>query len=162
MHNGAIARLVQLVRFYNQSLLLMPLGGLGQIGQGSTVTNSRRALTIPVGPELLGRVLDPLGRPLDALGPVVTRVRYPVQRTPPAPLQRPRIEKPLALGIRAIDGLLSIGRGQRVGIFAGSGVGKSTLLGAIARGSEADVNVVALVGERGREEIGRASCRERV
>src|SRR5205807_1688596 len=105
--------LAEVVGFRDQSLLLMPLGGLGQIGQGSTVTNTRRALTIPVGPELLGRVLDPLGRPMDALGPVVTRARYPVQRTPPAPLQRPRIEKPLALGIRAIDGLLSVGRGQR-------------------------------------------------
>src|SRR5207244_291256 len=108
------------------------------------VTNSQRVLTVPVGRELLGRVIDPLGNPIDGLGPLVTHRRYPVRRTPPAAMERPRIESPLAFGVRAIDGLLTIGRGQRIGIFAGSGVGKSTLLGAIARGSEADVNVVAL------------------
>ncbi len=143
--------LAEVVGFRQQFLLLMPLGPLGQIGQGSRVTNSRRALTIPVGPELLGRVIDPLGQPLDGLGPVVTRKRYPVHRVPPAAMERPRIDQPLPFGVRAIDGLLTVGRGQRIGIFAGSGVGKSTLLGSIARGSDADVNVVALIGERGRE-----------
>jgi flagellum-specific ATP synthase len=96
-------------------------------------------------------VLDPLGQPIDGGEPVVTRKRYPVFRTPPAAMQRPRIEQPLTFGVRAIDGLLTVGDGQRIGIFAGSGVGKSTLLGAIARGSNADVNVVGLIGERGRE-----------
>jgi flagellum-specific ATP synthase len=143
--------LAEVVGFRQQLLLLMPLGPLGQIGQGSRVTNTQRALTVPVGPELLGRVMDPLGRPMDGLGPIETRKRYPVQCAPPAAMQRPRIEQPLVFGVRAIDGLLTIGRGQRIGIFAGSGVGKSTLLGAIARGSEADINVVALIGERGRE-----------
>lgn len=141
----------EVVGFRQQRLLLMPLGPLGQIGQGSRVVNSRRALTVPVGPELLGRVLDPLGHSIDGHGPIVTRERYPVNRMPPAAMQRPRIDQPLALGVRAIDGLLTVGRGQRVGIFAGSGVGKSTLLGSIARGSDADVNVVGLIGERGRE-----------
>jgi flagellum-specific ATP synthase len=143
--------LAEVVGFRQQRLLLMPLGELGQVGQGSRVTNSRRALTVPVGRELLGRVLDPLGQPIDGLSAIAPATRYPVYRSPPAAMQRPRIDVPLVFGVRAIDGLLTVGRGQRVGIFAGSGVGKSTLLGAIARGSAADVNVVALIGERGRE-----------
>jgi flagellum-specific ATP synthase len=92
-----------------------------------------------------------MGRPIDRLGPLVTGRQYPVHRAPPDPMARPLIHQPLSLGVRAIDGLLTVGRGQRIGIFAGSGVGKSTLLGSIARGSDADVNVVALIGERGRE-----------
>jgi flagellum-specific ATP synthase len=143
--------LAEVVGFRQQQLLLMPLGPLGQIGQGSWVTNSHRALMVPVGPELLGRVIDPLGRPMDGRGAIETRKRYPVQCAPPAAMQRPRIDQPLVFGVKAIDGLLTVGRGQRIGIFAGSGVGKSTLLGAIARGSDADINVVALIGERGRE-----------
>ncbi len=143
--------LAEVVGFRQHRLLLMPLGPLGRIGQGSQVTNSQRALTVPVGPELLGRVLDPLGHPIDQLAPLDVRRRYPVHRAPPEAMQRPLIHQPLVLGVRAIDGLLTIGRGQRIGIFAGSGVGKSTLLGSIARGSDADVNVVALIGERGRE-----------
>lgn len=143
--------LAEVVGFRQQSLLLMPLGLLGPIGQSSRVTNLRHPLRVPVGPELLGRVLDPLGEPIDGLGPIVTRQQYPVHRTSPPAMQRSRIDRPLACGVRAIDGLLTVGRGQRVGIFAGSGVGKSTLLGIIARRSAADVNVVALIGERGRE-----------
>jgi flagellum-specific ATP synthase len=143
--------LAEVVGFRQQLLLLMPLGPLGQIGQGSRVTSTGRPLTVSVGHELLGRVLDPLGQPIDGGEPVVTRKRYPVFRTPPAAMQRPRIEQPLTFGVRAIDGLLTVGDGQRIGIFAGSGVGKSTLLGAIARGSNADVNVVGLIDERGRE-----------
>jgi flagellum-specific ATP synthase len=143
--------LAEVVGFRQQQLLLMPLGPLGQIGQGSWVTNSHRALMVPVGPELLGRVIDPLGRPMDGRGTIETRKRYPVQCAPPAAMQRPRIDQPLVFGVKAIDGLLTVGRGQRIGIFAGSGVGKSTLLGSIARGSDADINVVALIGERGRE-----------
>lgn len=143
--------LAEVVGFRQQHLLMMPLGELGRIGQGSRVINSRRPLTVPVGEALLGRVLDPLGSPIDGHGPAAAQKRYPVHRTPPPAMQRRRISTPLAFGVRAIDGLLSVGKGQRVGIFAGSGVGKSTLLGSIARGSSADVNVVALIGERGRE-----------
>src|SRR5262245_22460257 len=143
--------LAEVVGFKQHLLLLMPLGELGRIGQGSRVVNSHRSLTIPVGSSLLGRVIDPLGQPIDGKGPVDALRRYPVHQSPPAAMQRRRIHQPLTFGVRAIDGLLSIGLGQRVGIFAGSGVGKSTLLGSIARGSSADINVVALIGERGRE-----------
>jgi flagellum-specific ATP synthase len=143
--------LAEVVGFRQQLLLLMPLGPLGQVGQGSLVTNTGKSLMVPVGRGLLGRVLDPLGQPIDGLGPVDAEARYPVHRVPPRAMERPLIRQPLTLGVRAIDGLLTVGRGQRVGIFAGSGVGKSTLLGSIARGSDADVNVVALIGERGRE-----------
>ena len=141
----------EVVGFRQERLQLMPLGETGRIGQGSRVINSRRALTVPVGEQLLGRVIDPLGRPMDDLGPVFTTERYPLNQTPPAAMQRERITEPLSFGVRVIDSLLTIGKGQRVGIFAGSGVGKSTLLGSIARNSEADINVVALIGERGRE-----------
>lgn len=143
--------LAEVVGFRQQLLLLMPLGPLGQIGQGSRVTNTGRCLTVPVGAALLGRVLDPLGQSIDGRGPIEAETQYPVHRAPPPAMDRPLIDQPLALGVRAIDGLLTVGRGQRIGIFAGSGVGKSTLLGSIARGSDADVNVVALIGERGRE-----------
>ena len=141
----------EVVGFRQERLQLMPLGETGRIGQGSRVVNSRRALTVPVGEQLLGRVIDPLGRPMDDLGPLLTTQRYPLNQTPPSAMQRERIHEPLGFGVRVIDSLLTIGKGQRVGIFAGSGVGKSTLLGSIARNSEADINVVALIGERGRE-----------
>jgi flagellum-specific ATP synthase len=143
--------LAEVVGFREERLLLMPLGDVGPISHGSRVTSTHRSLTVPVGDELLGRVLDPLGRPIDGGAPLRTLKRCPVRRAPPPAMQRPRIDRPLVFGIRAIDGLLTIGRGQRIGIFAGSGVGKSTLLSSIARGSEADVNIVALIGERGRE-----------
>lgn len=149
--DGSPPVLAEVVGFRQQLLLLMPLGELDRIGQGSRVTNSRKPLTVPVGPELLGRVIDPLGQPIDGLGPILAQRRYPVHRMPPTAMLRPRIEKPLSFGVRAIDSMLTIGLGQRVGIFAGSGVGKSTLLGSIARNSDADINVVALIGERGRE-----------
>jgi flagellum-specific ATP synthase len=149
--DGSAPVLAEVVGFRQQLLLLMPLGELDRIGQGSRVTNSHKPLTVPVGPELLGRVIDPLGQPIDGMGPLVTQRRYPVHRMPPTAMLRPRIEQPLSFGVRAIDSMLTIGMGQRVGIFAGSGVGKSTLLGSIARNSDADINVVALIGERGRE-----------
>jgi len=107
--------------------------------------------SLPVGPGLLGRVLDGLGEPLDDKGPLATSVRYPLHAAPPNPLQRARIRMPLDLGIRAINGFLTCGQGQKMGIFAGSGVGKSVLLGMISRFTQADVNVIALIGERGRE-----------
>jgi flagellum-specific ATP synthase len=143
--------LAEVVGFRRERLLLMPLGDPGALGQGCRVTNTQRALTIPVGPELLGRVIDPLGRPIDDKGPISTGLRYPAACAPPDAMRRPRIHDTLPFGVRSIDALLTIGRGQRMGIFAGSGVGKSTLLGAITRNSAAQVNVVALIGERGRE-----------
>ena len=141
----------EVVGFRQQHLQLMPLGDIHRIGQGSWVTNTGSCLSVPVSEALLGRVLDAMGNPLDGGPPIEATARYPLNQTPPDPLTRPRIERPLAFGIRAIDALLTVGSGQRIGIFAGSGVGKSTLLGSIARSSQADVNVVALIGERGRE-----------
>ena len=108
-------------------------------------------LQVKVGPELLGRVIDGLGNPIDGKGPILCQKEYPIQADPPAPLERPVIKDSLYVGVRAIDGLITMGQGQRIGIMAGSGVGKSTLLSMIARNTEADISVIALVGERGRE-----------
>ena len=141
----------EVVGFRGDRTLLMPLGELSGIRVGQLIRAGGSCLTVPVGDEVLGRVLDGLGAPMDSKGPLVGRERYPVLAQPPNPLQRTIINKPLATGVRAIDGLLTLGEGQRMGIFSGSGVGKSTLLGMIARNCEADVNVIALIGERGRE-----------
>jgi FliI/YscN family ATPase len=111
----------------------------------------RRSLDVRVSDALVGRVIDGLGRPLDGLGPIGPATRYPLSAEPPHPLERSRIDRPLGTGVRAIDGLITLGRGQRIGIMAGSGVGKSVLLGMIARRTTAEVNVIALLGERGRE-----------
>jgi flagellum-specific ATP synthase len=129
----------------------MPLGEVRRIGPGSDVFSMGKSLGVRVGPDLLGRVLGGLGEPLDDKGPLVGSTEYPLHADPPHPLKRRSIDIPLSVGIRAMDGLLTLGQGQRVGIFSGSGVGKSTLLGMMARNTEADVNVIALVGERGRE-----------
>jgi flagellum-specific ATP synthase len=129
----------------------MPLGALEGIGPGSMVTASGTQLRVDVGDELLGRVVDGLGRPIDGKGPLVSPIRRPAEADPPDPLTRPRIEDRIELGVRALDTLIPCGRGQRLGIFAGSGVGKSSLLGMIARSTSAQINVIALVGERGRE-----------
>jgi flagellum-specific ATP synthase len=129
----------------------MPLGEMHGIGPGNAVRATGHPFRLPVGEQLLGRVVDGLGRPIDALdGPDGGELRTTLA-PPPRPLQRARIERRLSLGVRALDALVPVGRGQRLGIFAGSGVGKSSLLGMIARNSEASVNVVCLVGERGRE-----------
>lgn len=141
----------EVVGFRENRVLLMALGPMEGVAPGCAVRATGRALTVEVGENLLGRILDGLGRPMDGRGPVATGHFYPVMSSPPNPLARRRITEPLELGIRALDGVLTCGRGQRVGIFAGSGVGKSTLLGMIARNTAADVNVIALVGERGRE-----------
>jgi flagellum-specific ATP synthase len=141
----------EVVGFRDNKTLLMPLGELRGVGLGSLISIRREKATMAVGPELLGRVIDGLGVPIDGKGAIVTGEEFPIYATPVNPMQRTPIRKPLDLGIRAIDGLLSCGEGQRVGIMAGSGVGKSTLLGMIARYTEADVNVIALIGERGRE-----------
>jgi FliI/YscN family ATPase len=141
----------EVVGFHDQYLRVMPLGNTDGIQPGSPVVASRDFLTVPVGEALLGRVLDGLGRPLDGGGPIATERQCRVYNTPPHPLERRPIREPLITGIRVIDGLLTCGKGQRMGIFAGSGVGKSTLLGSIARNALADVSVLALIGERGRE-----------
>ncbi len=143
--------LAEVVGFRDNKVLIMPLGELMGIGAGSDVVAHGAPLEIGVTDHLLGRVLGGLGRPIDGKGTIVAENRVVVTAAPPPPLSRRRVTEPLPLGIRAIDGLLTCGKGQRVGIFAGSGVGKSTILGMIARNTAADVNVIALVGERGKE-----------
>jgi len=142
----------EVVGFRDGSALLMPLGELRGIYQGCSVTPTGKSFNIKVGEQLLGRVLDGLGQPLDGLGPLHgLSEEYPVDKRPPNPLMRKRITEVLSTGVRVVDAFLTCGRGQRIGIFSGSGVGKSTLLGMISRYSNADVNVIALIGERGRE-----------
>ena len=140
----------QVVAVKEDSLLLAPYGELNGVGPGARVEVSGRGLQMRVGPDLAGRVLDALGRPIDD-GPPLTGELVSLDAPAPHPLRRQRILQPLPLGVRALDTMTPCGRGQRVGIFAGSGVGKSTLLGMLARGTQADVVVVGLVGERGRE-----------
>ena len=141
----------EVVGFRESRTLLMPFGSVSDIRPGCQVVATGSSLRVPVGRSLLGRVLDGLGRPLDGKGPITPEAEVTAAGEPPHPLARQRIEQNLSLGVRAIDGLMSVGRGQRIGIFAGSGVGKSTLLGMMARNTAADVNVIALIGERGRE-----------
>lgn len=143
--------LAEVVGFKGKNILLMPFGDLSGIGPNNFVVSTDRTLQVPVGKSLCGRVLDAMGNPMDGKGPIDVEDYYRIENPPPNPLERNRIKEQLPLGIKAIDGLLSIGRGQRVGIFAGSGVGKSTLMGMMARNTNADINVITLVGERGRE-----------
>lgn len=143
--------LAEVVGFRDDALLLMPLGELSGVEPGSHVVPAPHAQMVPAGPGLLGRVIDALGQPIDNRGPLTDVQMVPMRTAPPAALDRPRISEPLATGVRVIDGMLTCGVGQRIGIFAGSGVGKSTLLGMIARGTTTDINVIGLVGERGRE-----------
>jgi FliI/YscN family ATPase len=137
--------------FHERGVMLLPVDDIEGVHPGATVRPLGRSLYVPVGAGLVGRVLDGLGRPIDGLGPVGPTVARSLSATPPNPLTRARIDAPFCTGVRALDGLVSFGRGQRVGIMAGSGVGKSVLLGMIARGASSDVNVIALLGERGRE-----------
>jgi flagellum-specific ATP synthase len=141
----------EVVGFRDGATLLMPLGEMHGIGPGNSVSATGKPFRLPVGEELLGRVLDGLGRPLDGLPAPDTAEFRSTFASPPSPLQRARITQRLSLGVRALDGFVPCGTGQRLGIFAGSGVGKSSLLGMIARSTSADVNVICLVGERGRE-----------
>ena len=141
----------EVVGFTATEVLALPLGELSGVGLDDEVESTGAALSVPVGEGLLGRVLDGLGRPLDQRPLPPGLQVLPIERPPPAALGRPRIREPLATGVRVLDGLLTVGVGQRIGLFAGSGVGKSSLLGALARGTAADAVVVALVGERGRE-----------
>lgn len=143
--------LAEVVGFREGRVLLMPIGEMSGVAPGDLVVGTGRPFLVGVGDELLGRVLDGLGTPIDdGPTPAVTGL-VPAFRKPPDPVRRPRISEVLPLGVRAIDGCLTVGRGQRIGIFSGSGVGKSTLLGMMARNTKADVSVVCLVGERGRE-----------
>ncbi len=140
----------EVVGFVDDEVMLMPFGAAEGVGPQDPVRPTGGPLKIRVSEQLLGRVVDGLGRPLDD-GPSIEGEPWRVMRPPPNPMKRPRIERPLPIGVRAFDGLLTVGEGQRVGLFAGSGVGKSTLLGQIARQAEADVFVACLIGERGRE-----------
>ncbi len=141
----------EVVGFRDEIVFLMPLGEMSGIGPGSKVIATGHDLHVDVGDNLLGRILDGLGHPLDGMPKPITSKKYSADNDPPNPLMRDRITEPLPLGIKAIDSLITCGRGQRIGIFAGSGVGKSTLMGMIAKNTTADVNVIALIGERGRE-----------
>lgn len=143
----------EVVGFEQEDVLLMPLGDLKNIGPHSEVVPTGKPLTVGVGWELLGRTLNGLGEPMDTeqFGPLNCRQQYEIYRTPPDPLKRARILSPLPVGVQAIDGLMTCGAGQRIGLFAAAGVGKSRLLGMIARNTAADLNVIVLVGERGRE-----------
>ncbi len=143
--------LAEVVGFRGSRNLLMPLGDVQGITHGSKVRPVRQDVRVKVGPDLLGRVLGPLGEPIDGKGPLNARRRVPIYADAPDPLTRKRIREPLGLGVRAIDTMLTLGKGQRIGIMAGTGVGKSTLLGMIAKQVQADVSVIALIGERGRE-----------
>lgn len=143
--------LAEVMGFRDNTVLLMPLEEMRGIGPGSRVMEVSAQADIGVGKELLGRIVDGLGQPIDGKGRIKVDTQYPIYGKPINPLLRSRISEPLDLGVRAINGVLTVGRGQRMGIFAGSGVGKSVLLGMIARRTVADVNVIALIGERGRE-----------
>ncbi|MDF1494240.1 flagellar protein export ATPase FliI [Caproiciproducens sp. CPB-2] len=143
--------MAEVIGFKNSNILLMAYGDIKGIGPGSLVRSTGSKLRVPVGDFLVGRTIDAAGRPIDGLGEFDIRQYYDVDSTYTNPLERPRISEQLTFGIKAIDGMLTIGKGQRMGIFAGSGVGKSTLMGMIAKNVKADINVIALVGERGRE-----------
>ncbi len=143
-------KIAEVIGFRENRLLLMPYSDMTGIGIGSVVENSGTSFKVPVGEELLGKALDGLGNPLDETE-INCSGYYPAESAPPDPLKRKIIDEVLPLGVKAVDGLLTVGKGQRIGIFAGSGVGKSTLLGMFARNTKADINVIALIGERGRE-----------
>lgn len=141
----------EVVGFQDKKIFLMPLGEVRGVGPGTKIWAKEHAATVKVGEDLLGRIVDGLGNPIDSKGALRADAHYPIYAEPINPMDRPRIDQPLDVGIRAINACLTIGKGQRIGIMAGSGVGKSTLLGMIARHTTADVNVIALIGERGRE-----------
>lgn len=142
--------LAEVVGFRDRNILLMPFENVEGIGQGCRVENVGHPLAVPVGDALLGKTLDGLGRTISG-EQVYSGITYPVEAMPPDPMDRKIIDEVLPLGVKAVDGLITVGKGQRIGIFAGSGVGKSTLLGMFARNTKADINVIALIGERGRE-----------
>lgn len=146
---GLAPIMAEVVGFKDRKTLLMPYDNTEGIGLGCVVENTGYPLTVTVGDALLGRILNGLGKP--AGGGAIAGAEYPVDANPPDPMERAIIDETLSLGVRAVDGLITVGKGQRIGIFAGSGVGKSTLMGMFARNTKADINVIALIGERGRE-----------
>ncbi|MEC5422693.1 flagellar protein export ATPase FliI [Virgibacillus sp. C22-A2] len=143
--------LSEVVGFNNEKIILMPYAEVTEIGPGCLVESTGKPLSIKIGRGLIGKVVDSLGKSLDETMLPKGLSNYLTEQSPPNPMLRPPIEEPIQVGVKAIDSLLTVGKGQRIGIFAGSGVGKSTLLGMIARNSSADINVIALIGERGRE-----------
>ena len=149
---GGVRVRAEVVGFRGDEVVLVPLGDATGIGPDALVSPTGRPLSLRLGPHVLGRVLDGLGEPMDGGGPIAgPTIDWPVDRPAPDPLRRRRVTRRLSLGVRVIDAFLTVGEGARLGVFAGAGVGKSTLLGQIARNTEADVNVICLVGERGRE-----------
>ncbi len=148
--NEDISVMAEVVGFRDKRLLLMPYESVEGLGVGCIVENTGHPLSVSVGEELLGHTLDGMGIPTD-IESLVVKGEYPVEAAPPDPMEREIIDQVLPLGVKAVDGLITVGKGQRIGIFAGSGVGKSTLLGMFARNTRADINVIALIGERGRE-----------
>jgi len=154
IHSGVSHKepvLSEVVGFNKEKIILMPYGEINEIGPGCLVESTGKPLTVKIGRGLIGKVVDSLGRTLDETRLPKGLTKFLTEQAPPNPMLRPRILEPFQVGVKAIDALLTVGKGQRVGIFAGSGVGKSTLLGMIARNSGADINVIALIGERGRE-----------
>lgn len=149
--DGTVPIDAEVVGFRDGKTLLMPLGNLRGVGIGSKIVSRRQAVNTRVGKGLLGRVIDGLGNPMDDKGPIDCEDLIPIYRETINPMKKKRIKEPLDLGVRSLNGLLTCGKGQRIGIFAGSGVGKSVLMGMIARHTEAAVNVIGLIGERGRE-----------
>ncbi|RXI98007.1 flagellar protein export ATPase FliI [Anaerobacillus alkaliphilus] len=143
--------MAEVVGFRDEMVLLMPFTTVHDISPGSLVEATKKPLQVKVGSGLIGQIVDGLGQPLNGHELPNGLTSFPTENVPPNPLSRPRIQEPLSLGVRAIDSLFTVGKGQRIGIFAGSGVGKSTLMAMIAKNSDADVNVIALIGERGRE-----------
>lgn len=142
--------MAEVVGFHDSQLILMPVDNMDGVGVGCTVECTGHPLSVLVGDEVLGHTLDGIGRPTDGLE-IYSSVEYPVEAQPPDPMARKIIDEVLPLGVKAVDGLITVGKGQRIGVFAGSGVGKSTLMGMFARNTKADINVIALIGERGRE-----------
>lgn len=151
VHIGEARVPAEVVAATRKTLHCMPLGALESISAGDEVRTTGRPALIPVGRALMGRVIDGLGRPIDGKGPLDDHELVALENEPPNPMDRTRISEQLQLGVRALDTMTAVGRGQRIGLFAGSGVGKSSLLSMVARGTNAEVNVIALVGERGRE-----------
>ncbi|AXF12399.1 EscN/YscN/HrcN family type III secretion system ATPase [Paraburkholderia graminis] len=149
--NGELLQHAEVIGFTRDVALLSPFSRLADISRSTRVVGLGRSLTVPVGDALLGRVIDSLGEPIDGLGLLDTIEERPVFANPPSPMSRRMIDTPLATGVRIVDGMMTLAEGQRMGIFAPAGVGKSTLLGMFARGAQCDVTVIALIGERGRE-----------
>ena len=143
--------LAETIGFREDRSILMPFGALDGVRFGSSVQTTGELSSVPIGQHFVGRIIDGFGEPIDGKGPILPEGRWPLHVPPPDPMSREPIRKPFVTGVRLLDGMLTFGRGQRVGLMAGSGVGKSTLMGMIARNSQADVNVIALIGERGRE-----------